>query len=41
MGVHFLQRQAMKQFGAPCTRIKMRVKVMRGEFQTPTQATIN
>jgi short subunit dehydrogenase-like uncharacterized protein len=40
MGVHFLQRQAMKRLGAPCTRIKMRVKVMRGEFSGGTVASL-
>jgi short subunit dehydrogenase-like uncharacterized protein len=40
MGVHFLQRQAMKRFGAPCTRVKMRVKVMRGEFSGGTVASL-
>jgi short subunit dehydrogenase-like uncharacterized protein len=40
LGVHFLQRQAMKRFGAPCTRVKMRVKVMRGEFSGGTVASL-
>lgn len=40
MGVHFLQRQAMKRFGAPCTRVKMRVKVMRGGFSGGTVASL-
>jgi short subunit dehydrogenase-like uncharacterized protein len=40
MGVHFLQRQAMKQLGAPCRRVKMRVKVMRGEFSGGTVASL-
>ena len=40
MGVHFLQRQAMKRLGAPCTRVKMRVKVMRGEFSGGTVASL-
>jgi len=40
MGVHFLQCQAMKQLGAPCTRVKMRVKVMRGEFSGGTVASL-
>jgi short subunit dehydrogenase-like uncharacterized protein len=40
MGVHFLQHQAMKRFGAPCTRVKMRVKVMRGEFSGGTVASL-
>jgi short subunit dehydrogenase-like uncharacterized protein len=40
MGVHFLQHQAMKRFGVPCTRVKMRVKVMRGEFSGGTVASL-
>jgi short subunit dehydrogenase-like uncharacterized protein len=40
MGVHFLQRRAMKQLGAPCRRVKMRVKVMRGEFSGGTVASL-
>src|ERR1700722_5932299 len=40
MGVHFLQHQAMKRFGVPCTRVKMRVKVMRGEFSGGTVARL-
>ncbi len=40
MGVHFLQRQAIKQLGAPCTRVKMRVKVMRGGFSGGTVASL-
>src|SRR6202521_1961065 len=40
LGVHFLQRQAMKELGAPCTRVKMRVKVMRGEFSGGTVASL-
>src|SRR3984893_7802563 len=40
LGVHFLQRQAMKQLGAPCTRVKMRVKVLRGGFSGGTVASL-
>jgi short subunit dehydrogenase-like uncharacterized protein len=40
LGVHFLQRQAMQRLGAACTRIKMRVKVMRGEFSGGTVASL-
>src|ERR1700693_4166567 len=40
MGVHFLQRHAIKQLGAPCTRVKMRVKAMRGEFSGGTVASL-
>ena len=40
MGVYFLQRQAMKRLDAPCTWVKMRVKVMRGEFSGGTVASL-
>jgi short subunit dehydrogenase-like uncharacterized protein len=40
LGVHFLQRRAMQQLGAPCTRVKMRVKVLRGEFSGGTVASL-
>jgi short subunit dehydrogenase-like uncharacterized protein len=40
MGVHFLRRQAMKRLGVPCTRVKMRVKAMRGEFSGGTVASL-
>src|SRR5271165_144188 len=40
LGVHFLQREAMKQFGAPCTQVKMRVKAMRGGFSGGTVASL-
>jgi short subunit dehydrogenase-like uncharacterized protein len=40
MGVHFLERQAMQQLGAPCTRVKMRVKTMRGGFSGGTVASL-
>src|SRR6202795_2593132 len=40
MGVHFLQRQSMKRLGAPCPRVKMRVKVMRGGFSGGTVASL-
>lgn len=40
LGVHFLQHQAMKQLGAPCTRVKMRVKAMRGGFSGGTVASL-
>ena len=40
MGVHFLQRQAMSRLGAPCTRVKMRVKVMRGGLSGGTVASL-
>jgi short subunit dehydrogenase-like uncharacterized protein len=40
LGVHFLQQQARRQFGAPCTTVKMRVKVMRGGFSGGTVASL-
>jgi len=40
LGVHFLQSQAMQQFGTPCTRVKMRVKAMRGGFSGGTVASL-
>src|SRR5271169_939789 len=40
LGVHFLQRQAIKRLGAPCPRVKMRVKVMRGELSGGTVASL-
>ena len=40
LGVHFLQREAMKRLGAPCMRVKMRVKVMRGGFSGGTVASL-
>ena len=41
LGVRFLQGQAMKQLGAPaCTRVKMRVKAMRGGFSGGTVASL-
>lgn len=40
MGVYFLQREARNRFGAPCTRVKMRVKAMRGGFSGGTVASL-
>ena len=40
MGVHFLQREALRQFGQPCTRVKMRVRAMRGGFSGGTVASL-
>ena len=40
MGVHFLQRQAMERLGTHCTRVKMRVKAMRGGFSGGTVASL-
>jgi short subunit dehydrogenase-like uncharacterized protein len=40
LGVHFLQEQAKQLFGAPCIRVKMRVKAMRGGFSGGTVASL-
>jgi short subunit dehydrogenase-like uncharacterized protein len=40
LGVHFLQREAMRRYGAPCTRVKMRVKAMRGGYSGGTVASV-
>jgi len=40
LGVHFLQQRSREQFGAPCNRIKMRVKAMRGGFSGGTAASL-
>ncbi|NRF65857.1 saccharopine dehydrogenase NADP-binding domain-containing protein [Aquincola sp. S2] len=40
LGVHFLQREAMRQFGAPCTRVKMRVESIRGGLSGGTVASM-
>ncbi|MGM0564940.1 MAG: saccharopine dehydrogenase family protein [Pseudomonadota bacterium] len=40
LGVHFLQKQAQAQFGAPCTRVKMRVKAAKGAMSGGTVASM-
>jgi short subunit dehydrogenase-like uncharacterized protein len=40
LGVHILQREAMKRFGTPCSRIKMRVKALRGGLSGGTAASL-
>lgn len=40
MGVYFLQREALRRFGKPCTRVKMRVRAMRGGFSGGTAASL-
>ncbi|TAK75576.1 MAG: saccharopine dehydrogenase [Aquabacterium sp.] len=40
MGVQFLQRQAMKQWGAPATQVKMRVKTLKGGASGGTVASM-
>lgn len=39
LGVWFLQQESMRQFGAPCTEVKMRVKAMRGAASGGTVAS--
>jgi len=40
LGLWFLQQQAISKFGAPCTRVKMRVKAMRGAASGGTIASM-
>lgn len=40
LGVHFLQQASMKRFGAPCTRVKLRVKKIRGAMSGGTVASL-
>lgn len=40
LGVSFLQRQAKEQFGTTCSRVKMRVRAMRGGFSGGTAASL-
>ena len=40
LGVYFLQREALRRLGQPCTRIKMRVRAMRGGFSGGTAASL-
>lgn len=40
LGVHFLQREARRRYGVPCTEVKMRVKAMRGGFSGGTVASL-
>ncbi|MEQ9480218.1 MAG: saccharopine dehydrogenase NADP-binding domain-containing protein [Algiphilus sp.] len=40
LGVHFLQREAMDQFGAPCKRVKFRLKAASGGFSGGTVASL-
>jgi short subunit dehydrogenase-like uncharacterized protein len=39
LGVHFLQRESVRRFGKPCTRVKLRVKAMSGGFSGGTVAS--
>jgi short subunit dehydrogenase-like uncharacterized protein len=40
LGVFFLQREARKRLGGPCTEVKMRVKAMRGGLSGGTAASV-
>ncbi|PPE73571.1 saccharopine dehydrogenase [Solimonas fluminis] len=40
LGVHFLQKESLREFGEPCTRVKMRVKTLRGGFSGGTAASL-
>ena len=40
LGVYFLQRESMRRLGQPCTRVKMRVRAMRGGFSGGTAASL-
>ena len=40
LGVFFLQREALRRLGQPCTRIRMRVRAMRGGFSGGTAASL-
>lgn len=40
MGVYFLQQQALKQWGAPATQVKMRVRRMKGGASGGTVASM-
>ncbi len=40
LGVHFLQHQAGERFGAPCVRVRGRVRKMKGGFSGGTMASM-
>ena len=40
LGVHFLQQQAKKQFSTTCSKVKMRVKAMKGAASGGTVASM-
>jgi short subunit dehydrogenase-like uncharacterized protein len=40
LGVYFLQQQARKRFGAPCTQVKMRIKTLKGGASGGTVASL-
>ncbi len=39
LGVYFLQQESRRRFGRPCSRVKMRVKAMRGGASGGTMAS--
>lgn len=39
LGVHFLQEEAVKRFGAPCPRVRGRMRAMQGTFSGGTAAS--
>jgi short subunit dehydrogenase-like uncharacterized protein len=40
LGVHFLQRESMRLHAQPCTRVKLRIKAMRGSASGGTVASL-
>jgi short subunit dehydrogenase-like uncharacterized protein len=40
LGVYFLQQEAKKRFGQPCTRVKLRIKALRGGASGGTAASL-
>ena len=40
LGVHYLQQAAQERFGAPCTRVKLRIRTLRGGFSGGTVASL-
>lgn len=40
LGVHYLQREAQQRFGEPCTRVKLRIRKLRGGFSGGTVASL-
>lgn len=40
LGVHYLQRESQQRFGEPCTRVKLRIRKLRGGFSGGTAASL-
>jgi short subunit dehydrogenase-like uncharacterized protein len=40
IGVYYLQREAQRRFGEPCSRVKMRVRAMKGSASGGTIASM-